>query len=84
MNVDNSFLGRTGHACIWWERERGRGVFRDFEENVPLRFSKKVSVDLMMHVVLLTVRKGILVVVVSRLASSHSLLFESNFQSVVT
>lgn len=76
VNIDGSYLDDLGK---WGIRE----VFRNSKGNVLLQFGKKVNVDSVVHAKVMALREGLLMVAISQWASTHSLEFESDCQSVV-
>lgn len=76
VNINGSFLVGSGRGGI----ER---VFRDSDSRVLLQFGTEVSVDSVVHAEVLALRGGLLVVVASWWAMTHSFVFESTCKSVV-
>lgn len=72
MNIDDFFLRSSGKEGI-------EGVFRNLKGKVILQFDKEVSMESAVHVDVLALWEGLLVVAVSRWASSHSFMFEFDF-----
>lgn len=74
--MNESFLRSSSRGDI-------EGIFRDSYGRVLIQFGKKVVVDSTVQAELLVLRESILVAAVSRLSSSHSIVFKLDFQLVV-
>lgn len=77
VNMNGSFLRSSG-------REGIGGPIRDSDGRVFIQFYKEVREDSTINAEVLALREGLLFVAVSRWASSHYFLFESDIQLVVS
>lgn len=76
VHVDGFYRARCNWSGIG-------GIFRNYEGNILIQFSKHIHIESAIHAELLAVCEGLLTVTTYCWATSSTFVFEFNFQTIV-